>query len=1276
MASKRIAGITIEIDGDTTKLNKALQGVDGQIKTTKGYLADVDKLLKLDPSNVELLKQKEKYLNDEIKATQDRLKELKTISKDSLTTDQWDAVQREISETESNLNALETEYKDFGSVAKQELKAVADKMNEIGSNVAGTGDKMTMYLTTPIVGLATGAVKTAADFETSLAKVQAVSGASAEEMAVLKERAAELGENTKFSASEVADAFNYMAMAGWDVDKMLGGIEGVLSLSAADGLDLATTSDIVTDAMTAFGMSADEAGHFADVLATASSSANTNVAMLGESFKYVAPVAGALGYSAEDVAIALGLMANSGIKASSAGTALRTMLVNLSKPTEQMKTYMDKLGISLTDQDGNLYSLADLMGNLREGMAVTTDEQIALNYVSNQSEELMGALADGWENMTDQEQKYNTELSVGTEILEGMSEAELKQAAAERLGISLGKERRLTAEEYNELAQVLGQDTLTGLAQSEQAAAAAAIFGKNAMAGGLAIVNASTEDYGNLSDAIYNSEGAAQKMADIMSGTLTGNITQLQSKVEGLGIAFGDLLIPKVSECVDWLKDAADWVLSLDGDTKDMIVTVGLVVAAAGPLLSVGGRLIEGMGLIMAHPLIAGGILLGGVLAAAIYDAYRNTESWADADWEVSDSLKDLLDSIERDTKAIEDAKDARNKNIEAIESEWGHVKDLKTELDGLVDENGKVKKGYEDRARFIIGELTEATGVELEMIDGVIQGYSDISAEIDKVIETRRNAAILNAYEAEYQQALKNVKRAQDNLNTAVSAGQAASDKYNAQRQKVLDIEAALEIAQRDGADIQAELNALGEAGKRIWEEYYEEGDTGYELTKKLKAAWDDEAGALDLLEDEYVKSQQAIDEANDAYLNYQWTIDRYEGASVAAIANDADGVKRELDGLQEGYTKTADEHERQLQRQVEDANRIYADLKQAAADGNKEVTDQMIADANAQRLQAEKDLAKYRDSVTNGYRDVVTQSEKILKDGKTKYENAAQEGMDAIEQKIRQGHGPQDATAAMVEAMDGELNKGKARAEAQGKSVPGEYGSGINQTASAANTAASGVVNQADSGLNTGKAKANAQGQSFTGEYASGVVSTKYLAYNGGAGLGQSATQGANDNNGGHEAGSELGSGYHNGILGWFTTVWNDGWALADKAINAAKTRQASGSPSRVMMEAGNEFGEGYEIGINEQADSVQKAAEAMVDDAVSAADRLPDINSLYASSPGGGFGALNGTTNNNNQTYSFGAPVINVYANEGMNVNDLAEAIEDRLASLQKQREVAYV
>ena len=401
--ANRIKGITVEIGGDTTKLSKALEGVNKDIKGTQTQLKDVQKLLKLDPTNTELLSQKHKLLADAVSATKEKLEVLKTAAEQANTAlangeisqQQYDALQREIIETENELKRLTTEANN-SHTALEKMGVLGETLQSAGDKISGVGQKL-LPVTAGVTALGTIAVKTGADFDAAMSKVAAVSGATGSEMDALREKAREMGSKTKFSASEAADAMNYMAMAGWKTNDMLSGIEGIMNL-AASGEDLASTSDIVTDALTAFGLSASDSGHFADILAAASSNANTNVSMMGETFKYAAPVLGSLGYSAEDSAIAIGLMANAGIKSSQAGTALRAAITNLAKPTDTVASAMEQYGISLTDSSGKMYSLRELMEQLRQklgGLSEAEQAQAAASLFGKEAMSGMLAIING-----------------------------------------------------------------------------------------------------------------------------------------------------------------------------------------------------------------------------------------------------------------------------------------------------------------------------------------------------------------------------------------------------------------------------------------------------------------------------------------------------------------------------------------------------------------------------------------------------------------------------------------------------------------------------------------------------------------------------------------------------------------------------------------------------------------------------------------------------------------------------------------------------------------
>ena len=385
MAGNRIKGITVEIGGDTTKLQTALKGVNTEIRNTQSQLRDVAKLLKLDPGNTELIAQKHRLLAQAVSETREKLETLKTAQRQAdealrngtISQQQYDGLQREIVETEQELRRLEQQAEQ-SATALQKIGATGEKLQAVGDKVSSVGQKL-LPVTGVVTGLGTAAVKTAADFDSAMSRVAAVSGATGSDFDKLRDKAREMGAKTKFSATEAADAMNYMAMAGWKTEDMLSGIEGIMYLAAASGEDLATTSDIVTDALTAFGLTAEDSGHFADVLAAASSNANTNVSMMGETFKYCAPVAGALGFSVEDTAEAIGLMGNAGIKASQAGTSMRSIMTNLTGDVKLSGAAIGDVTIATTNADGSMRSLSAILADCRVAFGGMTEAEKANN---------------------------------------------------------------------------------------------------------------------------------------------------------------------------------------------------------------------------------------------------------------------------------------------------------------------------------------------------------------------------------------------------------------------------------------------------------------------------------------------------------------------------------------------------------------------------------------------------------------------------------------------------------------------------------------------------------------------------------------------------------------------------------------------------------------------------------------------------------------------------------------------------------------------------------
>lgn len=510
MAS-RVKGITVEINGDVTGLDKALASVNKSIKVTQNELKDVEKLLKLDPKNVELLSQKQEKLTTAIKATKEKLDALRAAQEQAkaqfesgeLGKDKYDALQREIIATEEKLRDLAKTSAETNTTLTK-MKDIGTTMKGVGDSITSVGKSMTTSVTAPLVAIGAAAVKATADFDSEMSKVKAISGATGDEFQQLRDKAREMGSKTKYSASEAAAAFEYMAMAGWKTNDMLSGIEGIMDLAAASGEDLAATSDIVTDALTAFGLKAQDSGHFADILAAASSNANTNVGLMGTTFKYVAPLAGSLGYSAEDVAIAIGLMANAGIKGDQAGTSLRKTLTQL---TGEVKISGNALGtttIQTVNADGSMRNLYDVLIDCREAFSK--------------------------------------------------------------------------------------------LSESEKAQAAETLVGKTALSGFLAMMNATEEDLGKLTNAVDTCDGSSKEMATTMQDNLNGQLTILGSALQELAIQIGDALMPTIRKIVSVVQGWVEKLQGLDEGTKTTIVTIGALIAAIGPVLMIIGTLTSAIG--------------------------------------------------------------------------------------------------------------------------------------------------------------------------------------------------------------------------------------------------------------------------------------------------------------------------------------------------------------------------------------------------------------------------------------------------------------------------------------------------------------------------------------------------------------------------------------------------------------------------------------------------------------------------------------------------------
>ena len=766
------------------------------------------------------------------------------------------------------------------------------------------------------------------DFDSQMSTVAAISGATGEEFEILRAKAQEMGATTAFSATESAQAMEYMAMAGWKTTDITNGLAGVMNLAAASGEDLATTSDIVTDAMTAFGMSADQSTYFADVLAQTATNANTNVGMMGETFKYVAPLAGAMGYNIEDMSAAIGLMANAGIKGSQSGTSLRNIITNLASPTDKVAGAMDDLGISLTDSDGKTKSFGETLSDLRISFA-DLDEVQKTQYAS-------------------------------------------------------------------------------------------AIAGKEGMSGLLALINSSDEDFDKLTDSIKNCTGASEKMAEIRLDNLEGDVTLFKSALEGAQIAISDKLTPVLRNLV---KKATDWLPKIQ---KSIIAVIDKLEDKFGPLIKrikniaeesditeksisflkeafektvdvmseIGDKFLdfiewitgstngaEGLRSVI-KGLTAGFLAYKGAMIATnstvrigtkVVEAYRKaqqllnstspfgwvvlavsglvalettlrglptpTEKITEEFSKLDDEEQALVDHIKELTDEYNSWADSRDKTISDTGAEFDYYQQLTDELQTITDKNGEVKKGYEDRAEFIVTTLNDSLGTEIEMTDGVIQKYEDIISTIDEVIEKKKAEAMLSALEQDYADAIANVNNAQE-------AYYKEAENVNKTKSEMATVQSALNDLEHMSAE-------------EIHRAYGEMADAGT-VTADLNAK-------LEGLNNQLDTHEAALNEAEDAYFDYNSTIQNYEGLSSAIISGDTTTINDALLKMTKGFLTAETADAKSLERQTSNLKEEVANMKTALKNGMPGVTQEQIDQLENLVNESEKEWQKALGDVTD---------------------------------------------------------------------------------------------------------------------------------------------------------------------------------------------------------------------------------------------------------------------------------------------------------------------
>lgn len=769
--------------------------------------------------------------------------------------------------------------------AKQELKVFGDSSATAGKKAEGLGKSMqvagmtmTKGLTVPLAAVGTVAINVSMDFEQSMSNVRAISGATGEEFDALRDRAIELGASTVFSATEVADAMTEMAKAGWDSQQIMDGMEGVLNAASASGEGLATVSTIVADAITTFGLAASDSTRVADLLAQSANAGTINITDLGETFKYIGPIAKTMGFSIEDVTTAITALSTAGIKGSQAGTSLRTMFARMVKPTEQVQAAMDELGITLTDSEGNFRSMDDILASMRSTFQTLTPEQ----------------------------QTYYATVLAGQEGMSGLT-------------------------------------ALLGMTQ---------------------------EEYDKIAESMDNATGVAKETAEVMQDNLKGSLEQLQGSLESAGIVIGETLSPMIRDLADFISRAVDSFNDLDEETQQTIVQFALLVAAIGPVTTVGGKMLRsfvsvgrgfrtvasqasyfvqalqysGKGMAdvakQISPLYSGlsrvGSVMGamaspagiavaaiGAVAGAMIIGNQAAEARIVKFAELSEEQQKLVDSINALKESSDSLAENREQTVAGITSEYDATRNLAEELRTLVDENGRVKEGAEQRAQVITGKLSEALGQEISITDGVIDNYGELSASIDDVITKTQALAVQQAFQDDYQ--------------TAIEQRTQAEKDYAQSLEEITK-------AQEDLKEAEAELTSLRENPSfgPGWQDSYERA------IEKVEG-----------LQEKLGKLEDASQDAEDSMTEFNQTIENYEGLSAAIVEGDVTKINDALLKLQEGFLTANNATRESLEQQAETMQTEYEKAQKALESGAEGMTQETVDRLKQMSEMANQELA-----------------------------------------------------------------------------------------------------------------------------------------------------------------------------------------------------------------------------------------------------------------------------------------------------------------------------
>lgn len=1223
---KKVEVLQTAVEKSRAKYTEAGQNVEKYRKELSDAQSELDRVKNAEGATTEEIQKQEEAVAKLSKKLDAAERSYNTAEKQ---TKRWETslnnAEAELNDTQRELDDTNRKLREMGESSRysaEQIRNAESTLGEFGkkaqpvANAAKAAFKAVTAVTVAAATASGAVIKKSVDiggeFESQMSTVKAISGATADEMKALTDKAKEMGGTTKFTAKQAGEALEYMSMAGWKTADMLGGIEGVMNLAAASGEDLGKTSDIVTDALTAFGMKASDAGHFADVLAAASSNANTNVGMMGETFKYVGAAAGTLHYSAEDVGLSIGLMANSGIKASQAGTELNSIYTRLAVNTSHARDAIEDLGIQFYN-NGKARAWGTILDELRTKTADMTDaEKTAFaNRVAGQRAQagllaMLNATSADYDKLTKSIHNADGAAKRMADTMQDNLQGQLTvfKSGLEGTAITI----------YEEMQKPLTEGVKTAVSALNDPRIQSGVktvgkqFGE--MFAGVAKFAAkhAPDFIKGFQKVTEYLSGSSFKSAVKSGGELLGSIGKV-------GLELGKVTLPAVVKGVE--------LLTKSGKVLVPVLAAGYAGFKAFQIVKTVTELVQGAGaamqalnvVMMANPWA---LAIGGIAAVTVALVALNASNS-----EAEEKYSDLREEIDETSESMRQMAKSRQESYDSQYQEIYQVEKLRDRLDELVDKNGKLK-GSKEELKSVTDKLNEkGFKVELEKTGTLIKNYKDLKKEIDEYIERKHITAKLDALEPEYNQHSVNLETYQKD---AIEK-KAAYEKSQADFEKKFGVK----YGSKEFIDLY-ENSSLKTQGKE-WKE-------AVKLIEAYGDAWSQAFRKVD----EAIKMINAVDEANRLF-----AADKYDEANK--VLSDYFEERANL------FKKASDYEEEQRAQAIDDlGNQLLDEMdmyKAATISGSQDMVDLTLSYVQKAADELKKIGIEIPDSIIEGLKngtlsvdDAMKQIEEIIKNGGQVDLTEEGKGIpDTLSGGMKLGIDTVGAVAAeVVDAAVSPMGSPTpiSSAGSYGQLMAGAYAGGIDSGQGQAKASGTGLAGASVEGMSSAEAEAKLRGTLTGGSFNAAIDSMKPAANAAGKGVSTSAVNALGSaesraSSAGKGIGTAFADGIPKGINIKIPAIVSSAIAAVNVALNAAKKAAGINSPSKKAADMiGKPVPQGIAMGIEKAApDAARKAAaatnamlEKMRASAASAAARLSGSGTSGGFGQGGAAGSVNKT------------------------------------------------